>query len=318
MKLIFNKIFLEHTAQGHPEDSKRLECFGDLPETDVESGEKYLTLVHTKEHIEQVKEFSRNAKSFDPDTYTNTKSWDAACMAVGATLQAARSNDFALVRPPGHHALENISMGFCLFNNIAIVSKILEQEGKKVLIFDFDGHLGNGTKKFFYNSKNVLFFSIHQYPAFPGGGTAEEIGEGEGEGYTINIPLPPGAGDDLFKESCQKLIPVAKAFNPDIVAISAGFDGHQFDPLLDLRYSLSSFYDVGVLIRENFRNFFATLEGGYNLDIMPKATYNFLAGINGEPKPHDEVYTDSRIIAIDEFRNRLGILTEKLKGRWNI
>jgi acetoin utilization deacetylase AcuC-like enzyme len=204
MEILYNSIFLEHDTGMHPENRKRLEACGDLPETTIENGEKYLTLVHTQDYIDRVKEACKEGLHLDADTVTSRRSYEAAVYAVGATVMASRTNDFALVRPPGHHAYPSRSSGFCIFNNIAIATQKLVSEGKKVLILDFDAHLGDGTVHFFYNSNQVLYCSLHQVPAFPGGGTADEIGEGEGKGYTVNVPLPPEAvGEHIFNHFCH-------------------------------------------------------------------------------------------------------------------
>jgi len=291
MKLIYNPIFLEHDTGMHPENKKRLSSLGELPVTELENGEKYLELVHIPEYIKRIKDLS-------------------------ATIMASKSGNFALTRPPGHHAHQDHSSGFCLFNNIAIAAQYHADKGKKVLIIDIDGHLGCSTEKFFYNSDDVMYWSLHQYPAFPGGGDADEIGEGEGSGYTINIPLPPGSGDDIFMDAFESFLPVAKEFQPDIVGISAGFDAHQYDLLLDLRLTVNTFYEIGKLISTNFKNVFATLEGGYNIEVFPKCLYNFLDGINNKEMRFNEQKTDSRIQTFYEYEGRKALTVQLLKKHW--
>ncbi len=202
--------------------------------------------------------------------------------------------DFALVRPPGHHAYRDEAHGFCLFNNVAVAAQKAVTEGKRVLIFDFDGHLGDGTMDIFYYTDQVMYWSLHQYPAYPGNGAANEIGAGPGKGFTINCPLPSGSGDDIFRHAVEYMLPAAIQFQPDVVAISAGFDAHQFDPLLQLRATGNFFHWVGKTLQETFPGkLFATLEGGYNLEELPGCVYNFIAGVNGEPMPHPETTTTS-------------------------
>ncbi|MEA2037447.1 MAG: histone deacetylase [Nanoarchaeota archaeon] len=318
MKIIYNKIFLEHDTGMHPENKKRLESLDKLPETKVENGEKYLSLVHSKKYIQHVKDFcKKNGGNLDRDTIVSPKSYEAAIYAVGATVMASRTNDFALVRPPGHHAFPDRSSGFCIFNNIAIATQKLVNEGKKVLIFDFDAHLGDGTVDFFYKSDKVLYWSLHQFPAFPGGGNVNEIGEGKGKGYTINVPLPPGSGDDIYMRAVENFMPIVEQFKPDHIAVSAGFDAHVHDLLLDLRLSANTYYKLGKML-SNFKNVFATLEGGYNVELFPKCLYNFLDGINKKNIRFKDQNTDSRIIAIDEFEARMYQLEKNLKEFWKI
>ena len=180
MRLVYNKIFLKHRANGHPERPERLLAFGDLGQSDIENGEKYLKFVYDKNYIEKIKGASKQEINLDNDTYANKYSYEVACYAVGAAIKAAKQNDFALIRPPGHHANASKAMGFCLFNNIAIVCKWLNERGKKVLVVDFDGHHGNGSQDIFYNTDKVLYLSTHQFPAYPGTGWVNEIGEGRG------------------------------------------------------------------------------------------------------------------------------------------
>jgi len=318
MQLIYNSIFSEHDTGMHPENKKRLTPFKNLPETKIENGEKYLTLIHTPEYIERVRYKCKDGGgNLDPDTIVSQNSYIAAIHAVGATITASNKNDFALTRPPGHHAHINHSSGFCLFNNIAIAAKYHANQGKRVLIFDFDGHLGDGTVKYFYNSNQVMYWSIHQYPAFPGGGGADEIGIGDGRGYTINVPLPPESGDEIFMDAFNTFLPVAREFNPDIVALSAGFDAHQYDLLLDLRLSANSYYKIGKILRENFSNMFATLEGGYNVEIFPKCLHNFLNGINNEKMSFIEKETDSRILTYNEYELRASRAVKYLSKYWS-
>ncbi len=311
MKPITNKIFLEHDTGMHPENAKRIENLG-FAESDVPDGEEFLELFHTRHYIDRVKDLSSKGALLDPDTMTSQGSYNAAVHAVGATVKASETGGFAIVRPPGHHAHPDRSSGFCLFNNISIAVKKLVDEGKRVLIFDFDGHLGDGTMKFFYSSDKVMYWSLHQYPAFPGLGNVEEIGEGVGKGFTIPIPLPKDSGDDIFLDAIKRTLPIAKRFNPDIVAVSAGFDAHQHDPVLDLRISLNPFYEVGKMLKENFKDVFATLEGGYNVEILSKCIHNFLDGVNGKPQQFKEESTDSMIQVHDEYNLRMDLLMKNL------
>lgn len=322
MDLIYNPIFLEHDTGMHPENKKRLLSllsFGELKETEIAvDGEQFLELFHTPHYIKHVKESCRRQEHLDPDTFVSKGTYNAATAAVGATIMASQSNGFALVRPPGHHAHPSHSSGFCIFNNIAIATQKLVKEGKKVLIFDFDGHLGDGTVKFFYNTDKVMYWSMHQFPAFPGGGNETEIGEGKGKGYTINIPLPPETGDDLYLDAVNRFLPVAKQFNPDVVAVSAGFDAHQFDLLLDLRLSFNTYYKLGRLLSSNFRNIFATLEGGYNVEVFPKCVFNFVDGINGEKQRYHEHPTDTRILVREEYESMVYRLEKELSKYWKL
>ncbi|MCD4820399.1 MAG: histone deacetylase family protein [Candidatus Cloacimonetes bacterium] len=300
----------------HPENKKRLISLGKLAETKLENGEKYLELFHTSEYIEQVKKACISGGHLDNDTIVSKQSYEAAIYAVGATIMASQTGDFALTRPPGHHAHPNHSSGFCVFNNIAIATQKLVNEGKRVLIFDFDGHLGDGTVKYFYNSDKVMYWSMHQYPAFPGGGDADEIGDGVGRGYTINVPLPQGSGDDLFMDAFNTFLPVAKEFNPDVVAVSAGFDSHHYDLLLNLRFSLNVYYKIGKLLSENFKNIFATLEGGYNIEFFPKCLLNFLEGVNNYRMRYEEQETDSTIQTFYEYEGRKHLIVQLLSKYW--
>lgn len=316
MKLLYNSVFLKHDTGMHPENTKRLKAFGSLKETEIVNSEHLLKLIHTETYIKKVKEACLLSERLDPDTITSPGSYEAAQYAVGITVAASLTNDFALVRPPGHHAFPDRSSGFCIFNNIAIAVQKLVNEGKKVLIFDFDGHLGDGTEHYFYKSDKVLYWSLHQFPAFPGGGRVEDIGTGVGKGFTINNPLPPSTGDDMYREAILTFLPIALAFEPDVVAVSAGFDGHQHDLLLSLRLSLNMYYEIGRILKKNFKNIFASLEGGYNTEILDKCVYNFIDGINGATQRYKEDYTESPIIVIEECQALFQKLKQNLKPFW--
>jgi len=312
-------MFLEHiTPPGHAENQKRLESLGNIPESTIINGEPFLELIHAKEHIEKIREASKHSAQIDADTFTSPKSFEVATHAVGAAIMASMKNNFAIVRPPGHHAHPNMASGFCLFNNIAIATQKLVNEGKKVFILDFDGHLGDGTLQAFYNTDKVLFWSLHQYPAFPGGGFVDEIGEGKGKGYSVNVPLPPESGDDIFMHAITHFMTVAEQFAPDVVGISAGFDAHIEDPLLQLCVSANSYYKIGQLLASKFKNVFAVLEGGYNTDYIPKCLFNFLAGINGDTIYYGEQETISESTVLKEYNQRASLLRNNLTPYWNI
>lgn len=317
MQLIYHPIFLKHNTEGHPEGPERLQAFSDLPASSFKSGEEWLPLVHTPQHIHFVWEACRQGIPLDgKETLCQADSYQVACMAVGATLAAAEHRAFALARPPGHHAYPDRSTGFCLFNNVAIATEKLRQEGKRILIFDFDGHHGDATNYFFHKSDQVMFWSLHQYPAFPGTGNFTDIGAGRGKGYSINIPLPPGSADDIFRDAIEMTLPAALQFKPDIVAISAGFDAHHYDPMLDLKVSVNVFHWLGKLIREHFPNAFATLEGGYYTKYLTFSIYNFVAGLNGLDMAYREEPTESGYHIWQEYELRIHALLGLLRPYW--
>jgi len=315
MQLIYNKIFLKHNTNNHPECPERLSYFDkNIKETKLENGEKYLNLIYNKDYTQSIKNASKNEANLDPDTYTNKYSYEAACYSVAAAIKASKENNFSLGRPPGHHATKNKAMGFCLFNNIAIAVQNLINKGKKVFIIDFDGHHGNGTQDIFYDTDKVLYLSTHQFPTYPGTGWVEEIGIYKGKGFTINVPMPPYTGDDLFLEILNKIIPIIKnEFNPDVVSVSAGFDAHHSDPLLQLNLTTNAFYDVGKLLNKNFKNIFASLEGGYNLNYIHKNIIDFVNGIDNKNQSYKEESTKSDNDVANDFKLRISILKEKLK-----
>jgi acetoin utilization deacetylase AcuC-like enzyme len=291
---------------------------GKLPDSNIIDGEPFLELVHSKAHIEKIRQASANSETIDADTFAVPASFKVATQAVGAAIMASQTNDFAIVRPPGHHAHPNLASGFCLFNNIAVATQKLVNEGKRVFIIDFDGHLGDGTLKTFYNTDKVLFWSLHQYPAFPGGGFVNEIGEGKGKGFSINVPLPPESGDDIFMHAINSFMTIAEQFAPDVVAVSAGFDAHIEDPLLQLLVSANSYYKIGQLLKSKFKNVFAVLEGGYNTTYLPKCLYNFLAGMNGDAIYFSEHETHSSSAVTKEYSIRAAMLLNELKPYWKL
>ena len=318
MNLIYNPIFLEHDTGTHPENQNRLEGFKNLPVTDIQNSEKYLTLFHTPEYIQKIKNNRAHLFELDADTIISENTYNAAVAAVGATVMASEKDDFALVRPPGHHAYPDHSSGFCIFNNISIAVQNLINQKKRVFILDFDGHLGDGTERYFYKTDQVLYWSLHQHPAFPGWGTIDEIGDGRGEGYTLNIPLMAGSGDDVYVHALQEFWSIPMQFRPDVVAVSAGFDGHHADSLLKLNLTTNTYYEIGKLLRSSFNHIFATLEGGYNTETLPHCIYSFLDGINGKPNHEFEDRSESTVLIIEDVETKTHILKEKLQKYWKI
>jgi acetoin utilization deacetylase AcuC-like enzyme len=244
---------------------------------------EWLTMVHSPEYIQRVKRSCQvNTGYLDSmDVPISKESYDAALMAAGGVLSAIDAvvekkvtNAFCAVRPPGHHALNDKSMGFCIFNNVAIGAKYIQKKHNlsDILIVDWDVHHGNGTQATFYEDPSVLYFSTHQYPFYPGTGSEMETGGGEGINYTINVPLPIGSGDDDYLSAFkEKLEPAALAFSPDFVLISAGFDAHKDDLLGGMKVTAEGFAQLTQIVKDISEKccegrLVSVLEGGYGLD----------------------------------------------------
>lgn len=280
MKVLFNSKFLEHNSDSLVEGRYRIEGFASSVEEVDRSGEEFITLVHSEAYQALVHEACMNRQVL-AEVYLSPESYEAACSAVGLAIMASEGNDFAVIRPPGHHAKAERADGFCLFNNIAIAAQKLVNEGKKVFILDIDGHHGDGTQEIFYRSDKVFFCSVHQQYTYPGTGERYEIGAGEGSGYTMNFPLSEGSGDKELLEAVDAAIQRAVEFKPDVVGVSAGFDGYADDRLLGLNYSLDGYYQCGLRLSQSFERIFAVLEGGYHFDIN-KCTEHFIRGVNND------------------------------------
>jgi acetoin utilization deacetylase AcuC-like enzyme len=318
MKLLYHPDVLRHRTGQHPESIHRLDHFEGLePLSEAPDGSPYFELVHSFDYIEKVRLYCETEQALDNDTLTSIHSFDAVKTAVGVTIKAMEQNDFALIRPPGHHAYREEGRGFCLFNNVAIAAQKAVNEGKRVLILDFDGHLGDGTMDIFLESDQVFFWSLHQYPAYPGHGYANEIGTGAGKYYTMNTPLPPGSGDDIWWHAINYLWPVVHQFEPDLVAVSAGFDAHQFDPLLQLNATGHFYHKIGQLLGKTFEGrLFAALEGGYNTEELPKCVANFVAGVNQEAMPFPEPTTTSGLRIWETYEMHLHTVAGAMSKHW--
>lgn len=317
MPLVYHPAVLLHDTGKHPENAQRIHAIGPVSKADVLNGAPYLPLVHTDRHIRTVQEASASGQPLDGDTVTSKGSFRAACFAVGAAITASDCGGFAVVRPPGHHAYADRAAGFCLFNSIAVATQRLVEQGKRVAIIDFDGHMGDGTVDIFEGTDQVLVWSLHQYPAYPGHGFVHEIGTGKGKGFTINTPLPPGSADDILHSAIDHYLTVIHQFQPDVVALSAGFDAHQGDLILDLKASTTFYYELAQKLRGRFDNIFAVLEGGYSVTDLPRCLHNFIAGMNNQPIPHPEPPTRSSKQAWETYQVYSRAATGHLSPYWS-
>ncbi|HLI82196.1 MAG TPA: histone deacetylase [Candidatus Binataceae bacterium] len=331
--IVTDRRYAKHFAgRSHPERPQRIEVMIEMAESlkrdhlqirpPREATRDEIALCHTPAYIDVVERTAQLDRfDFDPDTHTSRDSYSTALLAAGGVLTAvemvldgAAENAFALVRPPGHHALPNRAMGFCFFNNVAIGCEwLLRRKGlKRVMIVDWDLHHGNGTQAMFYDSAEVLYTSTHQFPHYPGTGSLLEVGAGEGLGYTVNAPLPAEYGDaDYLRVFDELLMPIGRAFKPEFIMVSAGFDCHWRDPLGAMQVTEAGFAQMMRRIKRLAAEccdgkIVAALEGGYDLDAIANSGAAVIDEMGREPDEPFEMLRSDRVAPIIE-RARRGV-----------
>ena len=305
---VYDPIFLQHDTGYHVENPSRLtsimsylEKTGTLveliPVKARAASVDEIAMVHDRQYIAYIEYVAKKGGAWlEVDTVMSPKSFDAAIFAAGGLMEATDlvlngelNSAFALVRPPGHHATHDRALGFCIFNNIAIAAKhvMLKYDLDRIAIIDFDVHQGNGTQEAFNETSHVYYISTHQYPHYPGTGRVEEIGTGEGKGFTLNIPMPAGCGDNEYLSIFREVIvPATRRYNPQLILVSAGYDIHWADELSQMETTTTGISEMVKIIKQLADELCGgklvfTLEGGYHLEALStsvKATFDILLG----------------------------------------
>lgn len=337
LAIAYDDAFLDHYSQwSHPERPERLvalkQALSDagywdqaLHFTPREATREELCLVHSENYVDSTLErLGRGHGNLDPDTFFSEGSRHAALKAAGASIDLAKAVwnkecdlSLALVRPPGHHAEEHRAAGFCIFNNIGIAAaSLIEAGAERILVYDWDVHHGNGTQHQFDLRSDIFYISVHAWPHFPGSGLSEEIGQGKGKGYTANVPYPHGATDVDYAEVMDRLIvPIAKAYKPDMILVSSGFDAHRNDMLGGMDMTEEGFAYEARIVRELADELCdgrvsLFLEGGYDLDGLCQSMIEVLRVFEGKDAPRPEGKPSPRHqYVLEETMSRL-------KGTW--
>ncbi len=322
--LLSDPAMLDHDpGPGHPEraqrlagvvrrlrEAKRLEACWEVP---VPAPRAAVERVHAAGYVDRLESLRGRTALLDADTRVTPGSVPAARLAAGAALDAVEAamagrarRAFAVVRPPGHHAERARAMGFCLFNNVAVAAAhaVAALGCRRVLVVDWDVHHGNGTQHLFEERRDVLFFDTHQFPLYPGTGEADEVGTGAGEGFTVNVPMQAGCGDAEYEAVFRRLlVPIADAFGPDLILVSAGFDSHRDDPLGGMTMTDRGFAELCGIVRDLADRhaggrLVLVLEGGYDLEALAGSALACALVLGGEdpPPPADAGSAADRLI----------------------
>lgn len=312
--IIYDDVFLDHlTGPEHPENPDRLRAIVkglrkfkllENPKIKLEKPRKAVVdeicLVHSGKYVDFIEDFCLRGGgilgTWGGGVVCSRRSFEVACYAVGGVLKAVDEvlngrcrNSIALIRPPGHHASIELPYGFCIFNNVAVAANYLMEVKRvdKVAILDIDAHHGNGTQEVFEDTSKVLYVSFHQDRVFPGTGSIEEVGRGEGEGFKINFPLPPYSNEEIYLKALKEIVgPILDQFKPAYILVSAGFDAHHLDPLTGLGLSSLGYVEIYMWIMmaaEKYTGgrFSAVLEGGYDQEALGKAVPSVVATMAG-------------------------------------